>query len=565
MAGANVFVSHSHQDGAFTHRLVADLQQAGATVWVDVAGVGAGDFQKRINDALSACDWVVIVLTPDALTSTWVEQEVNAAIRLKHQGRIRDVIPIQAGPVDHRTLPPLWGVFNIFDATRDYRGAVSSLLRAIGLPAAGVQEVAGSPSPTGPYGQPVAPSQAPEALPPVQESRQSIPAPVSEPVAISEAPVTAAASVTVQEEPLVQEEPPAQVEQERAGLRRFWRPLVAILVVALVVGPFGVLISKGLLFGPSLTEYPVHSSDSYPAGIASGPDGALWFTELDAGQIGRITTSGVVTEYPISSPSDSQSFPAGIASGPDGALWFTERGAGKIGRITTSGVVTEYPIPTPSDIHSHPEGIASGSDGALWFVDAGVGKIGRITTSGVITEYPIPPPSLGTLYVGPDLEGIASGPDGALWFAESIEHKIGRITTSGVVTEYPIPTPSDSQSFPAGITRGPDGALWFTDEGVDQIGRITSAGVVTMYPIRSTASGVSAGIASGPDGALWFTEVGNIGRITTGGNVTEYSIPSLPDNSSLSADGITRGPDGAMWFDEGFRDQIGRITTGLAL
>jgi hypothetical protein len=117
MAVTNVFVSHSHRDEAFTHRLVADLKQAGATVWVDVAGVGAGDFQKRINDALLACEWVVIVMTQNALTSPWVEQEVNAAIRLKHQGRIRDIIPLQAGPVDLRTLPPLWGVFNVFDAT----------------------------------------------------------------------------------------------------------------------------------------------------------------------------------------------------------------------------------------------------------------------------------------------------------------------------------------------------------------------------------------------------------------------------------------------------------------
>jgi virginiamycin B lyase len=32
---------------------------------------------------------------------------------------------------------------------------------------------------------------------------------------------------------------------------------------------------------------------------------------------------------------------------PDGALWFIET-ADKIGRITTSGAITEYPIPTSS-------------------------------------------------------------------------------------------------------------------------------------------------------------------------------------------------------------------------
>ena len=35
--------------------------------------------------------------------------------------------------------------------------------------------------------------------------------------------------------------------------------------------------------------------------------------------------------------------PADIATGPDGALWFTQRGVpGGIGRMTTDGSVTEY-------------------------------------------------------------------------------------------------------------------------------------------------------------------------------------------------------------------------------
>jgi streptogramin lyase len=32
----------------------------------------------------------------------------------------------------------------------------------------------------------------------------------------------------------------------------------------------------------------------------------------------------------------------GITSGPDGALWFTNAGNNSIGRITTSGKVTNY-------------------------------------------------------------------------------------------------------------------------------------------------------------------------------------------------------------------------------
>ncbi len=45
-----------------------------------------------------------------------------------------------------------------------------------------------------------------------------------------------------------------------------------------------------------ITEFPIPTPNTQPLGITRGPDGALWFTEI--AQIGRITTAGVVTEYP---------------------------------------------------------------------------------------------------------------------------------------------------------------------------------------------------------------------------------------------------------------------------
>jgi len=64
----------------------------------------------------------------------------------------------------------------------------------------------------------------------------------------------------------------------------------------------------------------------------AGPDGALWFAESSGNNIGRITTSGAITEYPVPTVAGGL---GGITAGPDGALWFIEEGSGKIGRITT--------------------------------------------------------------------------------------------------------------------------------------------------------------------------------------------------------------------------------------
>jgi len=73
--------------------------------------------------------------------------------------------------------------------------------------------------------------------------------------------------------------------------------------------------------GGSLTEFEVPTAGSEPLGIASGPDGALWFTEENTGKFARITTAGVITEYALNNENVS---PWMITTGPDGMLWFTD-------------------------------------------------------------------------------------------------------------------------------------------------------------------------------------------------------------------------------------------------
>ncbi|MGC9945294.1 MAG: hypothetical protein ABSF64_02760 [Bryobacteraceae bacterium] len=99
-----------------------------------------------------------------------------------------------------------------------------------------------------------------------------------------------------------------------------------------------------------------------------------------------------------------------IAVGPDAALWFAEHGSGKIGRITTAGDITEYPVPNES-----PWGIAAGPDGALWFTDMCC-NIGKITTAGAVTLYPVPTSNAQNEPTQPNQ--ITTGPDGDLWFTE---------------------------------------------------------------------------------------------------------------------------------------------------
>jgi streptogramin lyase len=99
-----------------------------------------------------------------------------------------------------------------------------------------------------------------------------------------------------------------------------------------------------------------------------------------------------------------------------------------------------------------------------------------------------------------------------------------------VLTHYSDFSLSNEQYLDA-LAAGPDGNVWFTVPavvaGAEKIGKITPGGVITEYPLPTHNSHLQ-GITSGPDGNVWFTEYeGNkIGRITPSGIITELPLPA---------------------------------------
>jgi streptogramin lyase len=289
----------------------------------------------------------------------------------------------------------------------------------------------------------------------------------------------------------------------------------------------------------SFSEFSVPTPNALPDVITAGPDGNVWFSEFDSGKIGRITPTGVVTEYCVGDPS-----PRWIVAGPDGNLWFTD-GVGtdqptnpQIVEMAPNGVVIQtISLPTGSD-----PSLTLGPDGNIWFSEYWNSAIGRITPNGCITQFPIPYPAAN----------IVTGPDGNLWFDASFTNAIGSITPCGVVNTYTI----QGTDLLRGITAA-DGELWLVAPNSSKIFSVNTAGQVTGCYATPTLDSGPYDIVAGPDGALWFTEpnVSQIGRITVGGSITEYPTPT--PNSDPNQ--ITLGPDGNLWFTESNSNQIGEI------
>jgi hypothetical protein len=150
MSSVGVFISHSHQDDAFTRRLSNDLRAVGVDVWIDEKEIAYDDFVMKISDGLQGRQWLVLVMTPASLKSQWVRREVNAALNLVEKGRMRGVIPIVAAPCNDNDIPALWDSLHRYDATRNYDTALSGLLRAIGVTPSTSESVAASMTPPAP-------------------------------------------------------------------------------------------------------------------------------------------------------------------------------------------------------------------------------------------------------------------------------------------------------------------------------------------------------------------------------------------------------------------------------
>jgi virginiamycin B lyase len=179
----------------------------------------------------------------------------------------------------------------------------------------------------------------------------------------------------------------------------------------------------------TLSVFTVPTPSPALGGLCRGPDGKMWFTvSVNGYKIDNITSAGLITEFDAHTTTNMPS----MALGADDALWFTQTyssdGIGRVGRVTTAGSVTQYPVP------GKPFGITSGPDGALWYTDA-EGAIGRLSVSGMATR-------IVTLRPSSDPQGITVGPDGAIWFTER-EGFIGRlgVTVAGTVE---IPGVSDA-------------------------------------------------------------------------------------------------------------------------
>ncbi len=312
------------------------------------------------------------------------------------------------------------------------------------------------------------------------------------------------------------------------------------------------------------------------------PRWQLWFTEYGGNRIGRITPSGVVTEFstgitagatrrhhgrprrqpvvhgawrqpdradhtaPASSPSSAPASragarPVGITAGPDGNLWFTEIRRQPDRTDYPAGVVTEFSAGISPGAHlttSRPGPTAT--CGSPKFAAAGSAGLPRSASSP--SSAPASPRRSACRHHGrprwqPVVHGSIRQPDrpdhhgGRRHRVQHRHHRRQHLLTAS------RPAPTATCGSP--------------NRTATAIGRDHRRPASSPSSAPASPPARSHGITAGPDGNLWFTETRRPDRADHARRRRHRVQPGITAGSCPY--GITAGPDGNLWFTESGR------------
>ncbi|MEM8780739.1 MAG: toll/interleukin-1 receptor domain-containing protein [Cyanobacteria bacterium P01_G01_bin.49] len=127
--GAKVFISHSSKDKVFARWISTDLKAAGHTPWFDEWDISVGEsIPQKISQGIEEADFVIVILSEDAINSHWVEREWQAKYWDEVQKRTIQVLPVLYQDCE---LPALLKTKRYADFRHNYNIGLEDILSAI--------------------------------------------------------------------------------------------------------------------------------------------------------------------------------------------------------------------------------------------------------------------------------------------------------------------------------------------------------------------------------------------------------------------------------------------------
>lgn len=132
MLPGEIFLSHASHDRKFADAVAARLRQHSLPVWYSQTDiVGAQQWHDEIGAALERCDWFVIILSPQAVSSKWVKRELIYALQ---DDRFENkIIPLLYLPCSYKPLSWTLSSFQMVNFTQSTDDGFKQLLRVWGI------------------------------------------------------------------------------------------------------------------------------------------------------------------------------------------------------------------------------------------------------------------------------------------------------------------------------------------------------------------------------------------------------------------------------------------------
>ena len=90
-----IFISYSHKDKVFAHRLAEQLVRHNVRVWIDEWELSIGDsLIQRIQEALSGSSALIVVLSRNSTESEWCKKELSSGLIRELQEKHVIVLPV---------------------------------------------------------------------------------------------------------------------------------------------------------------------------------------------------------------------------------------------------------------------------------------------------------------------------------------------------------------------------------------------------------------------------------------------------------------------------------------
>jgi virginiamycin B lyase len=280
-----------------------------------------------------------------------------------------------------------------------------------------------------------------------------------------------------------------------------------------------------------IVEHPVGEPGEGPYGVAVTRDGAVWFTLVHGGRVGRRSPDGELVYLSLGEGSQ----PSLLTAATGSTVWVTDTTGNRLLHLTPDGaaglaVLGTITVPTPD---AQPFGVVALDDGTAWFTELGADALGRVDILGRVEEFPVG-------REGSDVSMIAASGD-SLWFTLNAANAVGHVRGGDAAiafTELPrIP------SGPVGIAVAENGAVWVAQILADALGRIARDGTLAEFPLEPGAK--PHAVAADPRGGVWVTLWGanQVAHVNDDGDVTAYDLP-VPESEPH---GLAVAEDGTVW------------------